>query len=130
MPLTALPTPSPADLALIEQCDKSVRVRRQIELAVVRHMLGQLLAAGHPITVNDGEDFPVKRSTDIEAIIQAAFAVDECWLSVHKGKKELLGVIYLVFGNDGWDVIADYHVSLEELLKPTNDFAEALSAWC
>ena len=34
--------------------------------------------------------------------------------------------VFLVYGNDGWDVIADYNVSLEPLLEPINKLALSL----
>lgn len=127
-----LPTPTPMDLTLIEQCDPSVRYRRRVELALVRKLCGVIIDAGNVISVNDGGDYPVKYSINVDEIIDACFAVDECWLIVRDGSPERnkLGSIYLVFGNDGWDAINDYHVSLEGLLKPVNDYAEQLSEWC
>lgn len=133
MPPVHLPIPSPADLVLIERCDPPVRLRRLIELGVVHHLLTEIVSTkGLTITVEDGDDEPVKRCTDIEAIVDAIFAVDDCKLTVHKPgpRGGALGVIRLVLGNDGWDVISDYTTNLEDLLAPTNAYAEALSAWC
>jgi hypothetical protein len=133
MTLIALPIPTAVDLALIEECDSSVRVRRLIELAVVRHACRRIvLLMGYSISVDDGGDEPVTQIKDIDAIVTAAFAVDGCRLYVHEPatNKSPYGWIYLVFGNDGWDVISDHSVNLEELLKPTMEYAEQLSAWC
>lgn len=126
--LTPLPTPTAWDLQHLETCHSSVRIRRLIELGVVRKLVSHAIAEGHTITVYDGEEWPVKRSTDIDLIIDHAFSTDESWLRVFAGT-EYLGEVFLVYGNSGWDVINDYHVSLEGLLGPVNDYAEQLSAW-
>lgn len=126
--LTPLPTPTAWDLKHLETCHSSVRIRRLIELGVVRKLVSHAISEGHTITVYDGEECPVKRSVDVELIIEHAFSVEECQLRVFSGP-DMYGVVYLVYGNDGWDVICNYHVSLEDLLGPVNDYAEQLSAW-
>lgn len=128
--LIPLPTPSEADLKLIERCDSSVRFRRLIELALVRRLVGDLLAAGYTITVDDGDDRPVKKSTDVEAIVDAVFAVDECYLYVHDSKPKAFAWVRLILGNTGWDSINDHTVNLEEVLKGTNHYADQLCEWC
>ena len=129
MPI-APPTPTKQDLAHLKTCDSSVRFRRLVELAIVRKLVTDVIAAGHSITVYDGEDRPVKRSKDVDLILEHAFSVDECWLNIRAlGDSGVLGTVLLVYGNTGWDVISDYHVSLESLLKPANEYAEKLSAW-
>lgn len=126
-----LPTPSEFDLKLIEKCDPSVRKRRLIEIAVVRHACAELVKNGYAITVDDGGDQPVKFSTDIDSIVDAAFSVDDCVFHVSEGRlRRYFGWIRLVFGNDGWDVINDHTTNLEEVLKATTEYAEQLSEWC
>jgi hypothetical protein len=132
MSITPLPTPTAGDLAHLESCDSSVRLRRLVEIGIVRHLVAGLVSKGHTITVDDGcdeGDEPVKNSEASIAIIDAAFAVDECYLFVHPpGEAEPHGWVRLIFGN-GADCLVDYTTNLDALLKPTNDYAEALSAW-
>lgn len=132
MPIKPLPQPSAADLKLIERCDPSVRVRRLLEIAMVRKTIEVLLAAGYAITVNDGDgEDVVKRSTDTEAIVDATFAVDECTFYVHdRPKGEPFAWIFFVHGNSGWDVINDYTTNLETVLKPVDELSDELEEWC
>jgi hypothetical protein len=64
-------------------------------------------------------------STDYDAIMKAAFEGDECHIFVSPligdiisdGRVNSDEYVYCVFGNDGWDVISDYSISLEDLLE-------------
>jgi hypothetical protein len=57
-------------------------------------------------------------------------SVDEETLCVYKKQNneinpfEAIGSVFFVYGNDGWDVIADYSVSLEEQMDIINKFIE------
>lgn len=123
---------APDDIAHFEamgrQLDGAIRARIIIERAVIRHAAQALIAAGCALSVDYGEDdgFEVDKSTDLNEVMKAIGACDEEWLRVYKDGKNL-GSIFFVYGNDGWDVISDYHTSLESLLESTNAFAETLS---
>ncbi|CAB4158637.1 hypothetical protein UFOVP707_16 [uncultured Caudovirales phage] len=128
MPLLPLPAVQAEDLPLLESCDSSVRFRRFIEILLVRKLLDVVIEAGYVVSVDDGEDVPVRGSTDRREILDATFAVDECRLALgHEGKPS--GSIFLVFGNSGWDSISDNSLRLEELLAPVTEYAEQLSEW-
>lgn len=131
MPLLRLPAVQAEDLPLLESCDSSVRFRRFIEILVVRKLLDVVIEAGYDVTVDDGEEFPVERSTDRRAILDAVFAVDECCVTVRcdDGRAIRAGRIFLVLGNSGWDSISDHSAILEDLLAPVNEYAEQLSEW-
>ncbi len=50
--------------------------------------------------------------------------LDEGWLTFTKGTRGV--VVYLVFGNDGWDVICDYHLAKgfeEEVMNAVDEYA-------
>jgi hypothetical protein len=136
-PVHPLPTPTAWDLQHLASCDGSVRLRRLVELAIVRKVAADLIAAGYLITVDDGEDEPVKNSTDVDAIIDAAFAVDEAYLRVapnpanesRAAVRNRSGFVRLIFGNTGWDAVSDYSVNLEEALKPSSDYADLMCQW-
>ena len=44
-----------------------------------------------------------------------------------KGGESFDHFVYLVYGNDGWDVISDYSVKLETELACANALADKLS---
>ncbi len=71
-------------------------------------------AQGYQVSVNDGEAWVVKRSTDSKAIMAALFSTDEDYIRIRKdGEETSVGTFTLIYGNDGWDVIADWSYSAE-----------------
>lgn len=129
-PLTPLPVPNVADLYHLSGCDASVRVRRLIERGIVRKLLDELLAQGWTITVDDGEErhtapADLLAADLIEHHMANIFAVDECHL--YLGKGNVRGVVFFVFGNDGWDCINDYSSNLD--LHVIDEYVDAMSEW-
>lgn len=116
--------------------DEAIRQRILIERAIIRRAVRDILAAhdgAYCISVSDGESWPVKRSRDLDTIMSNIGACDEETIVVRHitqsseaGAK--VGSIYLVYGNDGWDVIADHTDSplMHELLTDANNLADVL----
>jgi hypothetical protein len=102
-----------------------VQTRIRIEKRIAKTAVKQLLSAGFTITVFDGEARPVERSSDLKAIMDDLMSTDEDLLEVFQGDK-FIGSISLIYGNDGWDVISDYHVILEPNLTEAMALAERL----
>ena len=104
-------------------------LRQRIERAIVGRAVRDALRAGYSLSVNDGEAFAILRSRNRAAIMRALFSVDEERLYIHAGDTgRRVGWVYLVYGNDGPDVIADYTGNLESLLTGANACAEVLEA--
>jgi hypothetical protein len=105
------------------------RKRVTMERMIIRKACRDLIAAGCTISVDyDEDDGPeLVDSTDLNAIMGTIQACDEERLRVKRDGKHL-GTIYLVYGNDGWDVICDYSVSLEPYLQGANELADKVSA--
>ena len=111
---------------------------------VIKSTIKALLDAGHKLTVSyergyDIDDLPIVASTRAADIFAAINAVDECHLFVHQSEDEKCnpvldgqinntGWVCFVLGNDGWDVINEYTVSMESLLAPVLKLADQLSA--
>lgn len=95
-----------------------------IDKLIARKVAEALIAAGLPITVdyNEGES-PLVQSTDIDRIIEEAFACDECWFLVKPDGGRYGHFVYFLWGN-GWDAICDYSTALEPVLKPVFDWIE------
>lgn len=83
------------------------------ERRVARALVRLLLEADCMISVNDGEEFTVKRSRAFTQIISALATVSEDTLVIRDFDGKRLGVILLVYGNDetGEELIADYTAS-------------------
>lgn len=104
-----------------------VKLRQKIEKQIAARCIAELLEAGFDITVNDGEEDTVIRSTNPSEIAEAMMSSDEDYLIVHSAQTDLRsGWVRFIYGNDGPDVINDYTVNLEPFLKSTIALGEAL----
>ena len=115
-----------------EAANQAIILRQLIERTIVRHTVADLIALGCSVSVYFGDgEYGIKRSTSVEAVMAEIGACDEEFLHVHPGPKndsvsKKMGTIMLVYGNDGWDVLCDYHTSLEPLLVGVNALAESI----
>ena len=98
-------------------------LRIQIEEAILRSLIHDLLQDGYCIEVGVDGERDLVFSTDPIAIFDAATGVDETKLYVRPFGKKNVAEILLVFGNDGYDLIADYNTSLEGVLARTDEYA-------
>jgi hypothetical protein len=105
----------------------SIETRQGIERKIAEAFITDALEAGYTITVDDGEDEPVKRSADAAEILGAMFTVDEEHLRLYSGQ-EYAGWVYFVYGNSGWDVVSDHTVNLTPLLVGADAVAHQLEA--
>jgi len=104
----------------------NVKTRQGIERRIARKFLKIALAAGYAISLdNGGDDFEFENSTDFKFIVGEMFATDDERLYLSKDGKRC-GWVYFVYGNDGWDVIADYTVNLEDLMPEVSALSDKL----
>ena len=101
-------------------------IRMGIEQKIIGRAVADILNKGYRISLYDGGEFTVKRSTDLNLILNATQTTDADMLKVYD-TDEYIGAIHLVYGNDGHDVIADYSLSLEEVLKGASLLADELA---
>lgn len=94
----------------------SVKMRQEVERKIAEATVNSLLQAGFAISVdNGGNEYELASSKDSAAILAAMFLCDEDRLYTHRdGESDPFGWVYFVYGNDGWDVINDYTVNLEQ----------------
>lgn len=81
------------------------------EAGVFRRLVALAFQRSYVVSVNDGEDIPVRDSVDINAIYEAATAVGECTLIFRTAdERKRVGCVFLVFGNaeDGSELVCDY----------------------
>lgn len=106
----------------------NVENRIKLEKKIVRKMCKDGIAKGWTVSVNDGEEWTIKRSKDMKAIMKAVMTTDEDIIRFRDGTGERVGDVYLVYGNDGWDVISDYSSNpvmeafQDEMTKFTSQF--------
>lgn len=127
--LKPLPTPTASDLLRLAGYNSSVRVRALIEMAIARQVIGDLLAAGYIIQVNNFDELLPERD-HVEQLMSDCFEVEDCFLRCRKPKGKERSWVRFVMGNAGWDLVCDYTVDLKVVLEKTNELTDDLSAWC
>lgn len=100
--------------------------RIAIEKRIVKAIVTMFLDLGYTISVFDGEVFSVKRSSNKTEILNDCFDTDAVNLKMRDSTGEYVGTVYLVYGNDGFDVVSDYSVSLEHHMKCIEELADKL----
>ncbi len=94
---------------------------RPIEQGIAKKLIELSLAAGYTVSVFDGEETALKRSTDADAIMAALGSTDEDTLILRKPeqltKDTPIGSILLIWGNEH-DLISDHtdNVATNELV--------------
>jgi hypothetical protein len=101
-------------------------IRMGIEQKIIRRAVTDILSNGYRVSVYDGGEYTVNRSTDLNLILNATQTTDSDALVVWD-RDQNIGTITLIYGNDGHDVIADYSNSLEEVLKGASLLADELA---
>jgi len=105
--------------------DKEIAKRQRIERAIVRRTVKDALAAGYTLDVDDGgEDLAVEGAKTLKATLDALLNTDEDYLILRRLESGAKGWVRFVYGNDGWDVICDYSVNIEDVLAGANALAE------
>ncbi len=77
------------------------------ERFVVKQIVGRALDKGYLLSVYDGEEYPIMHSDDLEEVMAGLGHCDEDWLQVANEDRKRIGVIFLVYGNDPDEVVAD-----------------------
>jgi hypothetical protein len=104
---------------------KLVAKRIKMERAIISRLVKDGLKLGYVVSVCDGEEWTVKKSKSYKAVMNAIQTTDEDILRFRKENGELVGSFYMVYGNDGYDVISDY--SDNELSNELIKGADSLS---
>lgn len=120
--------------------DEKIRLRILLERAVIRKAVHDILAAKpeggrYVVSVYDGEEIAVLHSTDLLAVMAEIGACDEEYLHLYfkpdtaSVPMRRVGWAMLVYGNDGWDVIADHTdtPAMEDLLAGASQLGDELS---
>ena len=97
--------------------------RIMMERRIAFKIIDMALADRHEVSVNDGEEWTVIRSKDKAELRNSLFTTDEDQIVIRHNDGDKMGWFHLVYGNDGYDVIADhtttdYALSIIERLAP------------
>lgn len=104
-------------VAELKQIDRRIIAEKSVVRAIVRNAI----KTGHTVSLNNGEEWSVKRSTSERDVMAEVYAADEETLKFHKDGK-VIGSVYLVYGNSAGEVMADCTDSpaVEAILAPAN----------
>ncbi len=106
------------------------RIRAEKRMCVA--LVNACIDRGFSVSVFDGEEWTVKRSTDRERILMALFSTDQDLLKIHDAAGQSAGWFELVYGNDGHDVVSDFTANevcsniWDDVLRPLSDKLEAI----
>jgi hypothetical protein len=106
---------------------------RQLRAAgtIVHTLVKEALKRGYTVSVYDSEEWTVNKSTNENEIREALFTTDMDTLKLRHADGSNIGNILLVYGNDGPDVVSDYHTApeieaiMDEIITPLADRLEA-----
>lgn len=104
-------------------------IRKDVELRIIKRLLTDALSMGYNVSHYDGEGYTLERSTDLNALMKQLHATDEENLIIRSRSGQKIGSVFLVYGNDGHDVIADYTDTdpMAKILEGANNLADRLS---
>ncbi len=109
-----------------------MHIINQLDRRVARRTIKTLLEAGYALGVNDGEETTLERCRTAKTVFDAMFSTDEDYLLVYKkndaGRFHRCGWVRFIYGEYGWDVINDYTMNLDEVLKPVHAYTDKLEA--
>lgn len=71
-------------------------------------LVALVLAEGGTLSVNDGEEWTVRRSDDAETVLRALGTTESDTLKWRDADGRTVGVFWLVWGNSGDELIADH----------------------
>jgi len=105
--------------------------RIETEGRICSRLVKHALASGYTVSVHDSEEWTVIKSTSYREIMEALFTTDQETLLFRDKDGNRLGTVLLVYGNDGYDVMADMSApndgALEafcDWLKPVEQYAD------
>jgi hypothetical protein len=112
----------------LNRCGGACRSQRiNLERRIARQIVTDALAAGYSLNLNNGSDESELPSatTNKRKILAAMFQTDQEHLLVYNSSNgQRIGWFFFVYGNDGWDVVNDYTVNLEPIMRNANLIAD------
>jgi TPP-dependent pyruvate/acetoin dehydrogenase alpha subunit len=101
----------------------TTKQRQTIESKIARKLFQVAIAGGYSVTIFDGEDCPIQKSKRISHLMHHLRTTDEDVIRLFDRDGDYAGFVHLVYGNDGFDVIANNSTRLEALIAPVEEYA-------
>ena len=102
-----------------------ISTRQMIEKGIAKRVVRAAIEAGYTVSLWDGGEYTVKRSRKLSEVVGAMFTVDEESLEIRNVEGGLIGTVWMVYGNDGFDAINDFTATetMEKLLRDADEYA-------
>jgi len=102
-----------------------ISTRQMIEKGIAKRVVRAAIEAGYTVSLWDGGEYTVKRSRKLSEVVGAMFTVDEESLEIRDSEGGLIGTVWMVYGNDGFDAINDYTATktMEKLMLDADEYA-------
>lgn len=103
--------------------------RMEMERRMASALVKAILARGYSVSV-DSEGWAISHSRSYRAVMNALWQTDEEYVLAFNADGKRAGTFFLVYGNDGYDLIADHtdndvcRAIWDEVLKPLADKLE------
>ena len=106
----------------------NITTRQMIEKGIAKRVVRAAIEAGFTVSLHDGGEYTVKRSRKLSEVVGAMFTVDEESLEIRDSEGGLIGTVWFVYGNDGYDAISDHSETdtMCKLLSDANKYAESM----
>jgi len=111
--------------------EMNVAARIKLEHQIVRKLIREAISVGWmPVSVNNGGDENETTPTE-SSMMEHAFACDEASLNFRKviDDRGITCSVYIVLGNDGYDVIADYSDPDQRFSHGWNELMERINTY-
>jgi len=107
-----------------------VKHRIALERRIVGMIVQDAIAQGYTVAIDNGGDEPSEQMSDPAIIMSEALATDEEALRFFNSLGVYVGSVFLVYGNDGFDVIADHTDNKETraIIRRAEAYAETAEA--
>ena len=105
--------------------------RMRMEKRMASALVKAILRWGYSVTIDNGEAKEIVKSTSYREIMDVMCQTDEEHVVLYDEAGKRHGWFYLVYGNDGWDLVADYGVNdvtdaiWNQVISPLADKLEA-----
>lgn len=111
----------------------SVKMRQHVERQIVTAVIDALLAQGFEIAINNGGDeWEVPFTSNRNQLLAHIMLADDDNLHIRSSAeigKLGRGWVHAVYGNDGYDVIADYSTNLEPWIGEGTAVEKEMQKW-
>ena len=96
------------------------------ENQIIEVAVENFVKSGHLVSVHNGEDLSCPPTDDVARILGSLRATDSDQLLLHRDGRQTSSYLLLVYGNEPYEVMADWTLDVEDMVAPAARLAEEL----